>query len=328
MTERGIVMQQAIRPSTYYMGFNMLDPVVGGYDARGRKLRQAITIAYNTEEYLKIFKKGLGEVGMSPIPPGIFGYQQGEAGINYSIFDWVDGKRQRKSIAYAKQLLAEAGYPDGRDAKTGESLVLNYDATSTSKANLNWMKKQFKKIGLQLNFRVTDYNRFKEKMETANAQIYSWGWLADYPDPENFLFLLYGPNAQIDSKSGVNSTNYKNPEYDALFDKMRLLDDTPERAAIIEKMLRLLERDMPWGEMFHGVEYELGHDWLTNNKTHGISKVMFKYWKLDIDKREASQRDWNQPVIWPLIFVIMALLSLIIPGYLFYQRRQNRTIGG
>ncbi len=329
MTARGIVMQQVIRPSTFYMGFNMLDPVVGGYDERGRKLRRAISIVYNSEEYLKIFKKGLGEVGMSPIPPGIFGYQQGKAGMNQSIFDWVDGKRQRKSINVAKQLLAEAGYPDGRDAKTGEPLVLNFDATSgsASKANLNWMKKQFKKIGLQLNFRITDYNRFKGKMETANVQIYSWGWLADYPDPENFLFLLYGPNAQIDSKSGVNSANYKNPKYDALFDKMRLLNDTPERAAIIVKMLRILENDMPWGEITHGVEFELNHDWLENNKTHGISKVAYKYWKVDINKRKISQEQWNKPFMWPLMFVLLALLALIIPGYLFYQRRQKRTIG-
>ncbi len=329
MEAKGISMQQVIRPSTFYMGFNMLDPVVGGYNERGRKLRRAIAIVYNTEEFLKIFKNGLGELGMSPVPPGIFGYQQGETGINNGIFDWVDGKVQRKPIEYAKQLLAEAGYPDGRDAKTGEPLVLNFDATSssTTKAQLNWMKKQFKKINLQLNVRVTDYNRFKGKLETANVQIYSFGWIADYPDPENFLFLLYGPNAQIDSTSGVNSANYKNPKYDALFEEMRLLDNTPERAAIIGKMLRILEKDTPWGYMFHGVQYELSHDWLENNKIHGISKVMYKYLKVDVEKRQPAQDKWNKPVVLPLFIVFAFLLLLIIPGYLFYQRRQKRTIG-
>jgi len=330
MQEKNIVLQQVVRPSTYYMGFNMLDPVVGGYSDKARKLRQAITIAYDTEEYIKIFMNGRGETAMSPIPPGIFGYQQGEAGNLKSIFDWVDGKPKRKTLDDARKLLAQAGYPGGRNAKTGEPLIINLDTTASSgsKAMLSWKKNQFKKIGLQLNIRGTDYNRFKAKMETANVQIYFWGWLADYPDPENFLFLLYGPNAQVDSKSGVNSANYKNAEYDALFEKMRLQNDTPERAQTIAKMLKIIQRDSPWGTSFHTYDFVLGHSWVGNDKIHGISKVSLKYRNIDVDKRMAAQAKWNQPNVWPLLIVLIVLLLLIIPGVRSYQRSQKRTIGG
>lgn len=329
MSSKHIKMQQVIRPSTYYMGFNMLDPVVGGYDEKAQKLRQAISIAYDTDEYIKIFINGRGETGMGPVPPGIFGFQKGEQGRLSTVFDWADGKPKRKSIEEAKRLLAEAGYPEGRNAETGEPLVLNLDITSSSssKAQLSWMQKQFKKIDLQLNVRATDYNRFKGKMETANVQIYFWGWLADYPDPENFLFLLYGPEAQIDSKSGVNSANYKNPEYDRLFDKMRLLGDTPERAETISKMMAILHQDNPWGMMYHPFDYMLSHGWVTNDKVHGVSKLAFKYMNIDVEKRRELQASWNKPVVAPLVFVVLILLLLIIPGYLTYQRRQQRTIG-
>ena len=106
----------------------------------------------------------------------------------------------RRPIDEAKRLLAEAGYPDGRDASTGKPLVLNYDfqraLTPEFKAEIDWMVKQFAKLGVQLEIRATDFNQFQDKMLKGKQQIFWAGWLADYPDAENFLFLLYGPNAK------------------------------------------------------------------------------------------------------------------------------------
>ncbi|GGY33441.1 ABC transporter substrate-binding protein [Bacterioplanes sanyensis] len=329
MRSKGVHLDKATRPSTFYLGMNMLDPVVGGDSERARKLRQAIAIAYDTEEFIQIFLNGRGEPGMSPVPPGIFGHQVGEEGINPLVYDWVDGKPQRKSIEEAKRLLAEAGYPDGRDAETGEPLVLNLDITSTSstKARLAWMQKQFNKIDLQLNIRATDYNRFKEKLETGNAQIFFFGWLADYPDPENFLFLLHGPNAQVDSKSGVNATNFKNARYDELFAQMKLLPNGPERMEVIREMIDILRTEAPWTSMFHGHDYMLNNAWVSNSKLHGISKATLKYIKIDPELRQQKQREWNKPNLVPLVLVILLLAALIFPAIMVYQRRQKQTIG-
>ena len=131
-----------------------------------------------------------------------------------TVYDVVDGKPKRKSIEAAKKLLAEAGYPDGRDAKTGQPLVLNYDyqraLTPELKAEVEWMVKQFAKIGVQLELRATDYNRFQDKADKGSLQIFWWGWQADYPDAENFLFLLYGPNSQaLTQGNGNNTANYQ-----------------------------------------------------------------------------------------------------------------------
>ncbi len=333
MRERGITLERTVVPGTFYFGFNMLDPVVGdtGTPAerlKKRKLRQAIAIAYDQEEYISIFQNGRGETGMSPVPPGIFGYQQGEEGINPVAFDWVDGKPVRKSVEEARQLLAEAGYPEGRHEKTGEPLILNLDTVGAGAgATQNWLMKQFRKLGIQLNFRGTDYNRFKEKMSSGNAQMFQWGWMADYPDAENFLFLLYGPNGQVVTKgAGVNSSNYNNAEYNRLFEEMKLMENTPERMEIIRRMLDIIHEDTPWASAFHPHGYTLNNAWVYNSKPHGISKALLKYLRIDPQQRLDMQDQWNTPVTWPLLVVLFILIGFATPGYIAYRRRLQQRI--
>ena len=139
--------------------------------------------------------------------------------------------------------MEEAGYPGGRDVKTGQPLVLNYDyqrvPTPELRAEIDWVIKQFAKLGVQLELRATDYNRFQDKMNQGSAQVFWWGWNGDYPDAENFLFLLYGPNSKALTKGqGENAANYQNDEYDALYAKMRYMDDGPEKQATIDRMRR------------------------------------------------------------------------------------------
>ena len=224
-----------------------------------RKLRRAISIAVDYEEFISIFANGRGIAAQSPIPPGIFGYRDGKEGINPYVYDWVDGAPKRKSVAEAKRLLAEAGYPDGVDAQTGQPLVIHLDTTSGgvgNKSRIDWMRKQFDKIGVQLDVRSTDYNRFQDKIRRGDTQMYYYGWNADYPDPENFLFLLDGQQAKV-GKGGENASNYSNPEYDRLFEQMKNMENSPARQAIIDQMLEILRRDSPWLWGYHPKNYVL-----------------------------------------------------------------------
>jgi ABC-type transport system substrate-binding protein len=175
--------------SVTYLGFNMLDPTVGRgatpeQHERNRKLRQAISIAVDWEEYSRIFPKNAGEVAMSPLPAGLFGSRHGQPeGLNPVTHTLQSGKPQRRSIAEAKQLMVEAGYPDGRDLGSGRPLLLNYDVSSApspeSRSQIDWMVKQFAKIDVQLEVRASDNNQFQEKVRQGKHQIYSAGWLAD-----------------------------------------------------------------------------------------------------------------------------------------------------
>jgi len=89
MQQKGIQLETAVQTSTYYMGFNMLDPVVGGESQRARLLRRAISIAVDYEDYISIFANGRGVAAQGVIPPGIFGHIEGEAGINPYVYDWM-----------------------------------------------------------------------------------------------------------------------------------------------------------------------------------------------------------------------------------------------
>ncbi len=329
MRDKGIRLNTSTGTATYYYGFNMLDEVVGGNSARARLLRRAISIALDQEEYISIFLNGRGIPAQGPLPPGIFGYREGEAGANAQVYEWHNDKAQRKTLAQAKQLLAQAGYPDGRDAKTGEPLVLNYDTPASSgpddKARLEWMRKQFDKLGIQLNVRATQYNRFQEKMRSGNAQIFSWGWLADYPDPENFLFLLYGPNGKV-KFGGENASNYTNKKFDRLFEKMRSMPNGPQRQAVIDEMLELVRYDAPWVWGFHPQNFSLTHAWLSPTKPNEIANNTLKYLALAPKQRAKARALWNSPIFWPLGVGFGIFVLALVPVGIRYWRKEHRPL--
>ena len=325
MEAKGISLSTSVATSTFYLAFNFLDPVVGGSSDRARKLRQAVSIAVDFEEFISIFANGRGISAMGPIPPGLFGYRDGEAGINPVVYDWVDGKPQRKSIEVARALLAQAGYPDGRDGKTGQPLVLALDTVTRGpgdNSRLEWYRRQFAKLNIHLEIRATDWNRFQEKIRSGNTQLFFLGWNADYPDPENFMFLLNGPQSRAKTQ-GENSANYQNPEYDRLFERMKNLDNGPERQAIIDRMLHIAREDAPWAWGYHPKDYSLAHQWIFNAKPNQIARNGLKYQRVDPVLRAAKREQWNQPVVWPIGLGIALLVILAAPAVVSYRRRER-----
>lgn len=327
MQARGIRLLTSVKSSTFYMGFNMLDPVVGGLSPRSTKLRQAISIAIDQEEFISIFQNGRGIPAQSPLPPGIFGYENGAEGINPVVYDWVDGQPRRKSVEVARRLLAEAGYPNGRDDKTGEPLVVYLDTTgggSGDKARFDWLTRQFAKIDIQLVVRSTDFNRFQDKLKKGNTQLYYLGWNADYPDPENFFFLLHGAESRV-AQGGENTSNYVNPAFDRLFIRMKNMDNTPERLALVREMNRILQHDAPWVFGLHPKSYTLGHRWLKNRKPNDVGNNILKYQRIDSVDRRAARADWNAPVRWPMLAVLLLGVGGLVPAWLAYRRRERRA---
>ncbi|TCJ13189.1 peptide ABC transporter substrate-binding protein [Parasulfuritortus cantonensis] len=325
MRAKGIALKTSVATTSFYTGFNMLDPVVGGLDERHRKLRQALAIAVDIEEYIAIFANGRGIPAQGPLPPGLFGYRDGAAGINPVVYDWVAGKPRRKPIAEARRLLAEAGYPDGRDAATGKPLVLNLDTMARGpddKARLDWLRKQFRKLDIELVVRGTDYNRFQDKMREGTEQIFEWGWNADYPDPENFLFLLYGPNRKVGA-GGENATNYVNPEFDRLFVQMKDMDNGPARQAVIDRMVAMLRQDSPWLFGFHPKDYVLHHAWLKNVKPNQMANNGLKYRRIDVAARATARKAWNRPHWAGPVLAVLVLAVALVPAWLAYRKRQE-----
>jgi ABC-type transport system substrate-binding protein len=326
MARKNVRLRTSVDTTILYLGFNWLDGVVGGAAGeRARKLRQAVSIAIDWEEYIAIFLNGRGLVAHDPLAPGIFGQREGAEGINPVTHEWRGGKAVRRPLEAARRLLAEAGYPEGRDAKSGQPLVLYLDTVGRGpgdKPRFDWWRRQFARLSIQLEIRDTDWNRFQEKIRKGSQQLFILGWNADYPDPENFLFLLHGAQSRAKTQ-GENTANYENPEFDALFERVKNIANSPERQRLIDRMVEIARRDAPWVWGFHPVSFGLSHAWMMNGKPNNMARNNLKYLRIDVDQRAALRREWNRPVLWHALLLVAALVLSAIPAFAAYRRRER-----
>ncbi len=323
--------------NSYIIGFNMLDPILGQGDTpemteRNRKLRQAISMAIDWDEYSKVFPKKAGQTAMSPLPEGIPGSREGTAeGVNPVTHRFENGKYVRRSLDEARKLMVEAGYPEGRDAKSGRPLVVNYDfyapPTPERKPEIDWVVKQFAKLGIQLEVRATDNNQFQDKVRKGKHQVFWSGWNADYPDAENFLFLFYGPNAKSVS-DGENTANYQNPEFDKLFALLKTLDDGPAKQEVIDKMVKILQHDAPWSFGFYPFASTAAQSWVQNSKPAILIRDHGRYLKLDSAQRVAKLAEWNRPVWWPLLLILALAAAGVMVARTSLRRRERMNARG
>ncbi len=332
--KRGMNFPVSSDVNSYILGFNMLDPVLGGgkdpmQQERARKLRQAISIAIDWEEYSNVFPKKAGVTAQGPLPEGIPGSREGTPeGVNPITHRWIDGKPVRRSIDEAKKLMVEAGYPSGREAATGKPLVITYDyyapPTPERKPEIDWVVRQFGKLDIQLEVRATDNNQFQDKVRKGKHQVFWSGWNADYPDAENFLFLFYGPNAKSVS-DGENTANYQNPEFDKLFTQLKLLDDGPQKQAVIDQMVKILHNDAPWSFGFYPYASAAVHGWIANSKPAILVRDHGRYLRLDTPRRVAALADWNRPIYWPLVLIALVIVAVVVVARRALRRRERTT---
>ena len=246
-----------------YVFFNMEDPVLG----RHKKLRQAMALAYDIETVIKLFYNGQAVRAVSPIPPGLFGYDSA-----------YKNPYARYDVEKARTLLAEAGFPGGKGLPEFEYLT---QSNTTSRQMGEHFIQDMAAIGLKIRLAAVTWPEFIDRMKRKKGQIVGAAWGADYPDPENFLQLLYGPNAS----PGENSANYKNAEYDKLYRAMAVMADTPERLAIIRRMQDILAEDAPWIVNTHRLRLTLSYDWLGNFKPSTVVDEPSKYVRVDAPLR-------------------------------------------
>jgi len=320
MQERGMFLHCSVTPTIFYFGFNMLDPSVGASSETNRFLRQAISIVLDYQEFIDIFLNGQGVPAQCVIPPGI----SGSCKANEFISPWDEqlDKPLRLPLQKARELMQKAGYPNGI-AQDGSPLTLHLDhanaGASAFKAQFQWLKSKFALLGIQLEERPSELNRWRDKLQTGNWQlIFNKGWLADYPDPENFLFLFHSSNGTVQSKGrGANYVNYSSAEFDHLFRQLETMPDNIKRQSLIEQACRILQRDAPccWG--YHPAKVILTHKWLNHYTPHDMSYSTMKYLSINTALREQKQNLWNRPRRWPVYAALIMLTFLAffaLPG--------------
>ncbi|MHB9035459.1 MAG: ABC transporter substrate-binding protein [Armatimonadota bacterium] len=315
MLERGVGLRRAPSPGVWYFTFNMRDPVVGGYTSERKKLRQAISLALNAQSFIDLYLQGNGTPAQFVIPPGVPGFDP----------DYSNPYRQY-DVSNAKKLLAEAGYPNGINRKTGERLTIYYDNYATGAGGrqvVGQLAKQFDAIGVHLESRSWRYAVYKDKIDNREFQFALQGWVADYPDPENFALLLYGPNS---NNKGPNDSTYDSPVYNRLFERMQTMDDGPERMEITRRMRNVAEEDCPLICFYHDDNLMLFNNWLSNVKAHPVANDSIKYYRIGGSRRAHMQQDWNRPNYWPAVVGTVLVIAGILPAAAVVRKRRNRRV--
>jgi oligopeptide transport system substrate-binding protein len=319
MAALGIRLEKQISPTIFYLGFNMNDPVVGRGKTpkereRNRKLRQAMSLVIDSEEFLRIFANGRGLAAQTPIPPDIYGYDP----------DYRNPFRQ-PDLERAKALMTEAGYRGGVDAKTGEALRITFDSYNTTTDGLiqhQFYTNAWKKLGLDVRIEASTYNQFQDKLRNGAHQLFEFGWGADYPDPENFLFLFWSKMGN-DAFGGPNAANFADDRFDELFLAMKVEPNGATRLAQLREMVAILERERPWIEIFFREDYVLRHGWIQNVKPSGMSIPTYQYRDVDAELRETRRREWNQPIVWPAYVALIAAIAVVLPGVWTYLKERQ-----
>ena len=271
---RGINLRKSTSPVVYWLAFNMQDRVLGA----SRSLRQALNLCFDVEQYIDVLHNGRGVRAVTYVPTGFEG--RSDAPSPYARYDLAAA---RAKLAQARRELAEAGViaPGG----SIPPLVLDTSGRSEYFRRLGeFVQREFRKIGLEVKVELNDWPTLQQKVHRKLAQVYTMGWHADYPDPENFLQLYYSPNI----KRGTNNTNFSNAEFDRLYEQIAVMMPSPRRTELYVRMLQILNEECPVLLLSEPISYSLRWNWVLNGKPHPIGYGLGKYIRIDADARRRA----------------------------------------
>lgn len=261
-------------PAIYWYAFNMEDPILGNSPS----LRRALSLAYDVPEHIDVLYNGRGMPAVTYVPHGFEAFE--EAGPSpYARYDLDEA---RALMVKARQELEAAGV-----LEPGEEIPpLTLDMWSTDESSrrmAEFAQGQFEKIGVKLLVELNDWPTLQVKVHKKQCQLYTMGWHADYPDPETFLQIYYGPNIA----KGTNNTNYANPDFDRLYEQAAQMMPSPQRTELYVEMLRILNEDCPVLLLSEPITFSLFNGWVYNSKPHPFGYGYGKYRRIDVAQRKA-----------------------------------------
>jgi ABC-type transport system substrate-binding protein len=252
-------------PSTFYLGFNMLDPVLG----KNKPLRQAINYAIDRKTFIKLFFNNTFDIAYGDIPPVLASYNPEVEKMGYADYD------PNKS----KKLLIEAENIQGGKIPP---LKIAMQGTDTFYRQFgSFIQRQLEAIGLNIEMEYMDWPTFQARTNKRDVQMFAGGGGCGIPDAQDSLSEFYSKFWA----PGVNHFNYKNPEFDKLYEQTEVMMDSPERTKLYQKMELIVLEDCPAAFLDHRVGYVLVHDWYKNYHPHIFGYGLSKYQRVDLKKR-------------------------------------------
>lgn len=241
--------------STFYIGFNVNAPPFDD-----PKVRQAFNLALDREKIVGVVYKETVPVARGIVPPNMPNYSNPDL----QAYDFDPDR--------ALELIAESSYGDvtefpditlfttgvgGSAGRIIEAIVASYQET----------------LGVEIDIQQTDWPTFLSDLnkEDNPYQTYNLGWIADYPDPQNFLDILFH------SQSRQNHMGYSNPDLDEVLDQAAVEPDPAEREKLYRRAEQIIIDDAPWVPLHYQVEYWLIRPYVKNLKIPPIIVPKFQY---------------------------------------------------
>ncbi len=213
---------------TYSFRFNMEKPPF----QNNKALRQAFNYAIDRRAISEIILEGRVIPAKGVLPPTMPGYNPDLQGYTY------DPEK-------AKKLLAEAGYPNGQGFP---SIDLYFNTNETHQKIAELVQAQLRELGITIGLRTLDWAAYIKLVDDGGTLFHRMGWIADYPDPENFLTVLH--HSRNIGPPG-NSARYSNPQVDALLDRADAAEEWEERKRLYQEAEKIIVEDAPWVYVYY-----------------------------------------------------------------------------
>ncbi|HYD78753.1 MAG TPA: ABC transporter substrate-binding protein [Paucimonas sp.] len=270
--QQGIRLSRLVQAGVVFTLLNFNDPVLGGFTKEKIALRRAIIMSYDTDEEISLIRNGQAIKAQMIFPPSVAGHDPNYRSLN------------QYNPELANKLLDKFGYKRGADGyrtmPDGKPLTvkIHREPARVYQERAELWKRGLDRIGIRSDHPVSNFADNQKAAIECRLMMWGSGWNADFPDGENFLQLLYGPN----SGQG-NQSCYRSPAFDAMYDQAMQLPPGPERNRLYARMNRQMEVDGAWSVNVWRIRNYVAQPWVKGFKKHPILHAEWQY--LDLEKR-------------------------------------------
>jgi dipeptide transport system substrate-binding protein len=202
-------------------------------------VRQALNMATNKEAILKAVYQGQGQVAKNPIPPILWSYNNAVQDYPYD-------------VAKAKQMLAQAGYPNGFEVDLWY-LPVTRPYNPDGKRMAEMIQADWDKIGVKAKLVTYEWAEYRKRSKTGEQAVMMFGWSGDNGDPDNFFVPLLGCEAV---KGGGNVARWCNKPFEDLVIKAAQTASKADRAKLYEQAQVIFKEEAPWITLAHSVRFD------------------------------------------------------------------------
>lgn len=248
-----------------YLGMNLQSPPFDN-----RLVRQALNYALDRKTIVRLVLNGRAQVANGVLPPGVPGHNDDLIGYSYNL------KR-------AKELLSEAGYPEG---KGFPPIVLQYNRDAIHSRTAEFILANLRDLGINCVVNELEFGEHLKTVEEGNVAFFRMGWTVDYPDPDSFLYTLFHSS---NIGNGYNFSHISNPELDALLDRARFETDMEKRITLYHQAEKLIVDEAPWVFLHFYAAHLLHQPEVKGVKLGPMGEALMQYRHLWLADADVSQ---------------------------------------